>query len=171
MSLPQRHGRSLEADLAGAWLTAAGASLQMPTCRRISAISAGRAQKINLSLINDGLWRHSLKGGSSRYLAAACYPSGKLPLGLVASCRRSLPPLRARQSASLLGPTGKFASSRTPGWSGNGAGMRQGGASGGSHASPVVPVPFPTACAASRAPRSDFMMACEALWRTRRTHV
>ena len=51
LSLPRRHGRSLEADLAGAWLTAAGASLQMPTCRRISAISAGRAQKLNLSLM------------------------------------------------------------------------------------------------------------------------
>ena len=65
MSLPQRHGRSLEADLAGAWLTAAGASLQMPTCRGFSAISARRAQKINLSPVDDGFGRHSDKGGSS----------------------------------------------------------------------------------------------------------
>ena len=55
----------MEADLACAWLTAAGASLQMPTCRGFSAISARRAQKINLSLIDDGFERHFHKGGSS----------------------------------------------------------------------------------------------------------
>ena len=73
--------------------------MQMPTCRRISAISAGRAQKINLSLINDGLWRHSLKGGSSRYHAADCYPSGKPTLWI--GCK-----LQAQHAAPLRAPIG-----------------------------------------------------------------
>ena len=65
MSLPRCHGVSAEGEKAGARLTPAGGSLQMPMGIILSATSAGRAHVHDVSLIVDGFDRHFHKGGSS----------------------------------------------------------------------------------------------------------
>ena len=65
MSLLRRHGVSAEGEKAGARLTPAGGSLQMPMGIILSAPSAGRARVHYVSLIIDGFRGHLHKGGSS----------------------------------------------------------------------------------------------------------